>query len=186
MSPNFVNSKFLIWQDIFDEIRGHGFGGTRHVHSEPLSCTRRVLYELCTRRVRVVYGLRVGCGKYTRLLHFRDSFQFEAVTCIKRARKHSADSLIHTGSRAVSLPSRSRLCVQNAAGGRPSLLSPSPPTPCIHSRCDQRFLREYALGPVSDPEDGVGDDGDASGERALAVGVACVPKIVSNTESTTP
>ena len=87
------------------------------------------------------------------------------------------------------LPDRDRACKKCRwrTLPPPPLLSPLPPTPCIHfSRCDQRFLREYALGPVSDPEDGVGDDGDASGERALAVGVACVPKIVSNTESTTP
>ena len=44
-----------------------------------------------------------------------------------------------------------------------------------------RFRRVKARGPVSLPEDGVGEDGDASGTPG-----AGVPKIVSNTLSTTP
>ena len=60
VSPNFVNCTFIKSYHFciryIDEIRGHGFARTRHVHPEPLCCTRRVLYALCTSRVRAVYA----------------------------------------------------------------------------------------------------------------------------------
>ena len=53
----------------------------------------------------------------------------------------------------------------------------------MHNCYVHRLRLENARGPVSDPEDGVGEEGDASG---LDGGAAEAPKIVSNTESTTP
>ena len=58
----------------------------------------------------------------------------------------------------------------------------------VWSCCGRRahlLRRENARGPVSEPLDGVGDDGDARPDAGAAVPVAPSPKMVENTLSTT-
>ena len=65
--------------------------------------------------------------------------------------------------------------------------APAPRTADHHgnSFTTQRFLLEKVLGPLSDPEDGVGDTASLRG-TACVEALAAPPKMLSNTLSTTP